>query len=71
MQNLLQPFLSDLRVVTIWSVLQYFTPAILELSGYRDKRSALLISLGPAAVNALGTLVGMRFIDHAGRRHAL
>ena len=53
------------------NTVMYFTPAILELAGYRDKRSALLISLGPAAVNALGTLVGMRFIDHAGRRREL
>ncbi len=27
----------------------YYTPAILELAGFRDKRSALLIAMLPAA----------------------
>lgn len=50
------------------NTVMYFTPAILELAGFRDKRSALLVAMAPAAVNALGTVVGMWLIDRAGRR---
>ncbi len=50
------------------NTVMYYTPAILELAGFRDKRSALLVAMGPAAVNAIGTVGGMWLIDHAGRR---
>jgi Sugar (and other) transporter len=46
----------------------YYTPAILQLAGVTDKRTALLVALVPAAVNAAGTLVGMAAIDRCGRR---
>lgn len=46
----------------------YFTPSILELAGFRNKRTALLVALLPAGVNAAGTVVGALAIDHAGRR---
>jgi SP family myo-inositol transporter-like MFS transporter 13 len=36
-----------------------------------QKQAALLLSLLPAATNALGTLVGMRCIDRCGRRRLL
>lgn len=48
----------------------YYTPAILELAGFRDKRSAILVAMAPAAVNALGTVGGMWLIDRMGRRCA-
>ena len=48
--------------------MQYYTPAILELAGFRDSRTALLVAMLPAAVNSLGTLVGMWQIDKNGRR---
>jgi SP family myo-inositol transporter-like MFS transporter 13 len=41
----------------------YYTPAILELAGFHNKQTALLLALLPAGVNALGTLVGMACID--------
>ena len=50
--------------------LQYYTPAILELAGFRDNRTALLVAMLPAAVNSLGTLIGMWQIDKCGRRQA-
>lgn len=50
--------------------LQYYTPAILALAGFRDKRTALLVAMLPAAVNSVGTLVGMWQIDKCGRRQA-
>ena len=31
------------------NTVMYYTPAILELAGFRDKRSALLIAMLPAA----------------------
>ena len=46
----------------------YYTPAILQLAGIKHKRTALLVALVPAAVNAGGTLVGMAAIDRYGRR---
>jgi hypothetical protein len=49
---------------------RYYTPAILELAGIHDKRTALLVALAPAAVNALGTAAGMLCIDRCGRRWA-
>ena len=50
------------------NTVMYYTPAILELAGVVDKRTALLAALAPAAVNALGTLAGMAAIDRCGRR---
>lgn len=46
----------------------YYLPAILELGGFRNKRTVLLVSLLPAAINALGTVVGAVAIDRYGRR---
>ena len=50
------------------NTVMYYTPAILLLAGVTDKRSALLLALVPAGVNATGTLVGMAAIDRCGRR---
>ena len=49
-------------------MLQYYTPAILELAGFRSTRTALLLAMLPAGVNSVGTLVGMWQIDRQGRR---
>ena len=49
----------------------YYTPSIILLAGVDDSRTALLISMGPAAVNAGGTIVGMFCIDRIGRRSGL
>lgn len=48
--------------------MQYYTPAVLELAGFRDNRTALLVAMLPAAVNSVGTLFGMWQIDKCGRR---
>eukprot|EP00891_Asterochloris_glomerata_P003905 jgi/Astpho2/3905/Aster-04413 len=53
------------------NTIMYFTPAILELAGFRDKRTALLVAMLPAGVNAVGTLAGMWSIDRMGRRKLL
>lgn len=36
------------------NTVMYYTPAILELAGFHDKRSALLIAMAPAAGAAAG-----------------
>lgn len=46
----------------------YYTPTVLRLAGVTSNRTALLLSMGPAAVNAMGTIVGMILIDRVGRR---
>lgn len=48
------------------NTVMYFTPAILELAGFHDKQTALLLALLPAGVNAAGTVVGMFFVDRWG-----
>lgn len=53
------------------NTVMYYTPAILALAGFRDKRTALLVAMLPAAVNSVGTLVGMWQIDKCGRRKLL
>ena len=49
---------------------RYYTPSILQLAGLSNQ-AALLLSMAPAATNALGTVVGMRCIDRFGRRRLL
>lgn len=46
----------------------YFTPSILELAGFHNKRTALLVAMLPAAVNAAGSIAGAYLIDRTGRR---
>lgn len=53
------------------NTVMYYTPAILELAGFRDNRTALLVAMLPAAVNSVGTLIGMWQIDKCGRRKLL
>lgn len=53
------------------NTVMYYTPSILEIAGFVDKQQALLFSIFPASVNALGTLVGMWCIDRYGRRKLL
>lgn len=53
------------------NTIMYYTPVVLTLAGITSKRTALLVSLAPAAVNASGTIVGMWAIDRFGRRRLL
>lgn len=45
------------------NTVMYFAPTLMQLGGLSSKRTALLAAVGPAGVNALGTLVGMWAID--------
>ena len=44
---------------------RYFTPSILQAAGVRDNQTVLLLSLGPAGINAAGTVVGMFCIERS------
>ena len=46
----------------------YYSPTIVELAGFVSNRIALLLSLLVAAVNTLGTVLGIFLIDRCGRR---
>eukprot|EP00897_Mesotaenium_endlicherianum_P005821 jgi/Mesen1/5267/ME000263S04384 len=46
----------------------YYSPTIVELAGFASHRTALLLSVGVAATNALGSVAGILLIDRCGRR---
>lgn len=46
----------------------YYSPSIIELAGYASHETALLLSAGVAAMNAVGTVAGIFLIDRCGRR---
>ncbi|BBN13884.1 MFS transporter, SP family, solute carrier family 2 (myo-inositol transporter), member 13 [Marchantia polymorpha subsp. ruderalis] len=50
------------------NTVMYYAPSIVELAGYASHRTALLLSLVVAGINALGTVAGIVFIDRLGRR---
>lgn len=63
--------LQILQQTTGINTIMYFTPTILQMAGFNDNKTALLWSLIPAGVNALGTLIGAGCIDRYGRRRLL
>ncbi|KAG0566811.1 hypothetical protein KC19_7G089300 [Ceratodon purpureus] len=50
------------------NTVMYYSPSIIELAGYASHETALLLSAGVAAMNAVGTVVGIFLIDRCGRR---
>ena len=46
----------------------YYSPTIVQMAGFHSNQLALLLSLIVAAMNAAGTVVGIYFIDHCGRK---
>lgn len=46
----------------------YYCPTIVQMAGFSSKQLALLLSLIVAAVNAIGTFIGILLIDRCGRR---
>lgn len=50
------------------NTVMYYAPSIVELAGYASHRTALLLSLVTAGMNALGTIVGIVCIDGFSRR---
>lgn len=46
----------------------YYCPTIVQMAGFSSKQLALLLSLIVAAMNAVGTIIGILLIDRCGRR---
>ncbi|KFK37169.1 hypothetical protein AALP_AA4G222700 [Arabis alpina] len=50
------------------NTVMYYSPTIVQMAGFHSNQLALLLSLIIAAMNAAGTVVGIYFIDHCGRK---
>ncbi|XP_022861964.1 inositol transporter 1-like [Olea europaea var. sylvestris] len=50
------------------NTVMYYSPTIVQMAGFRSNQLAILLSLIVAAVNAVGTVLGIYLIDHFGRR---
>lgn len=50
------------------NTVMYYSPSIIEFAGYASHETALLLSAGVAAMNAIGTVAGIFLIDRCGRR---
>ncbi|KZV47047.1 inositol transporter 1-like [Dorcoceras hygrometricum] len=50
------------------NTVMYYSPTIVQMAGFNSKQLALLLSLIVAAMNAVGTVLGIYLIDHVGRR---
>ena len=50
------------------NTVMYYSPTIVQMAGFHSNQLALLLSLIVAGMNAAGTVVGIYFIDHCGRK---
>nr|CAD1836996.1 unnamed protein product [Ananas comosus var. bracteatus] len=50
------------------NTVMYYSPTIVQMAGFSSNQLALLLSLIVAAMNAVGTVVGILLIDRCGRR---
>ncbi|KAJ6741162.1 INOSITOL TRANSPORTER 1 [Salix purpurea] len=50
------------------NTVMYYSPTIVQMAGFSSNQLALLLSLIIAALNAAGTVLGIYFIDHFGRK---
>ncbi|KAK9725091.1 hypothetical protein RND81_05G122000 [Saponaria officinalis] len=50
------------------NTVMYYSPTIVQMAGFQSNQLALLISLIIAAMNAVGTVLGIYLIDRSGRR---
>lgn len=50
------------------NTVMYYCPTIVQMAGFSSKKLALLLSLIIAAMNAIGTVIGILLIDRCGRR---
>lgn len=53
------------------NTVMYYSPTIVQLAGYASNRTALLLSLVTAGMNAFGSIVSIYFIDRTGRKKLL
>ena len=50
------------------NTVMYYSPTIIQLAGFASNRTALLLSLVTAFLNAFGSIVSVYFIDRTGRK---
>ncbi|WVZ18384.1 hypothetical protein V8G54_005706 [Vigna mungo] len=50
------------------NTVMYYSPTIVQLAGFASNRTALLLSLITAGLNAFGSIVSIYFIDKTGRK---
>ncbi|KAI5658051.1 hypothetical protein M9H77_26844 [Catharanthus roseus] len=60
--------LQAFQQLTGCNTVMYYGPTIVQMAGFRSNQLALLLSLIVAALNALGTIVGIYVIDRFGRK---
>lgn len=53
------------------NTVMYYSPTIIQLAGFASNRTALLLSLVIAGLNASGSIVSIYFIDRTGRKKLL
>ncbi|MCO5556402.1 hypothetical protein L7F22_009951 [Adiantum nelumboides] len=50
------------------NTVMYYSPTIVQMAGFYSNSTAVFLSMGVAALNAIGTLLGMYLIERLGRR---
>ncbi|XP_010460813.1 PREDICTED: probable inositol transporter 2 isoform X1 [Camelina sativa] len=53
------------------NTVMYYSPTIVQLAGFASNRTALLLSLVNAGLNAFGSIISIYFIDRTGRKKLL
>ncbi|XP_047940493.1 probable inositol transporter 2 [Salvia hispanica] len=53
------------------NTVMYYSPTIVQLAGFASNRTALLLSLVTAGMNAFGSIISIYFIDRTGRKKLL
>ncbi|KAJ8762053.1 hypothetical protein K2173_006655 [Erythroxylum novogranatense] len=53
------------------NTVMYYSPTIVQFAGFASNRTALLLSLVTAGLNAFGSIVSIYFIDRTGRKKLL
>ena len=53
------------------NTVMYYSPTIVQLAGFASNRTALLLSLVTAGLNAFGSILSIYFIDRTGRKKLL
>ncbi|XP_039169542.1 inositol transporter 1-like [Eucalyptus grandis] len=62
------PLLFQIQQFTGINTVMYYSPTIVQMADFSSNQLALLLSLIVAAMNAVGTIVGIYLIDHVGRK---
>ncbi|XP_078447361.1 inositol transporter 1 isoform X2 [Wolffia australiana] len=60
--------LQGFQQLTGINTVMYYSPTIVQMAGFSSNQLALLLSLFVAAMNVIGTIIGINLIDRCGRR---